>query len=100
MCLSHSCEVACFHLSRIMWFYVLFFKQKTAYEMRISDWSSDVCSSDLVARGGSRPRCRCTRCRRAAARCAACRVLGGKDGGSCRVSCSCGPGPLGGGPGH
>src|SRR3546814_6164433 len=27
----------------------LFFKQKTAYEMRISDWSSDVCSSDLVA---------------------------------------------------
>src|SRR3546814_9199762 len=27
-----------------------FFKQKTAYEMRISDWSSDVCSSDLVAR--------------------------------------------------
>src|SRR3546814_8226716 len=32
-----------------MWLYVfLFFKQKTAYEMRISDWSSDVCSSDLV----------------------------------------------------
>src|SRR3546814_4681409 len=29
-----------------------FFKQKTAYEMRISDWSSDVCSSDLVAEGG------------------------------------------------
>src|SRR3546814_3615783 len=27
-----------------------FFKQKTAYEMRISDWSSDVCSSDLVRR--------------------------------------------------
>src|SRR3546814_3861096 len=26
---------------------VFFFKQKTAYEMRISDWSSDVCSSDL-----------------------------------------------------
>src|SRR3546814_7938317 len=35
-----------------MWFLsclcVFFFKQKTAYEMRISDWSSDVCSSDLV----------------------------------------------------
>src|SRR3546814_8278995 len=38
----------------IMYLYVLlpllhlvFFKQKTAYEMRISDWSSDVCSSDL-----------------------------------------------------
>src|SRR3546814_5065819 len=28
---------------------VFFFKQKTAYEMRISDWSSDVCSSDLFA---------------------------------------------------
>src|SRR3546814_6650621 len=28
--------------------HVLFFKQKTAYEMRISDWSSDVCSSDLM----------------------------------------------------
>src|SRR3546814_6002107 len=28
-----------------------FFKQKTAYEMRISDWSSDVCSSDLIGRG-------------------------------------------------
>src|SRR3546814_7417328 len=27
-----------------------FFKQKTAYEMRISDWSSDVCSSDLMLR--------------------------------------------------
>src|SRR3546814_3993825 len=29
--------------------YIFFFKQKTAYEMRISDWSSDVCSSDLHA---------------------------------------------------
>src|SRR3546814_7844968 len=29
-------------------FGVFFFKQKTAYEMRISDWSSDVCSSDLA----------------------------------------------------
>src|SRR3546814_3568919 len=28
-------------------FYMLCFKQNTAYEMRISDWSSDVCSSDL-----------------------------------------------------
>src|SRR3546814_7798347 len=31
-----------------------FFKQKTAYEMRISDWSSDVCSSDLFAAAGAR----------------------------------------------
>src|SRR3546814_3782020 len=30
-------------------FFFFFFKQKTAYEMRISDWSSDVCSSDLHA---------------------------------------------------
>src|SRR3546814_14143684 len=30
--------------------FFFFFKQKTAYEMRISDWSSDVCSSDLLAR--------------------------------------------------
>src|SRR3546814_9302382 len=29
-------------------FFVFFFKQNTAYEMRISDWSSDVCSSDLA----------------------------------------------------
>src|SRR3546814_6465445 len=34
-----------------MFFYVFFFKQKTAYEMRISDWSSDVCSSDLMKIG-------------------------------------------------
>src|SRR3546814_13355864 len=31
-----------------MFFVFFFFKQKTAYEMRISDWSSDVCSSDLI----------------------------------------------------
>src|SRR3546814_5439420 len=33
-------------LDCMLWLF--FFKQKTAYEMRISDWSSDVCSSDLV----------------------------------------------------
>src|SRR3546814_1941416 len=32
------------------YFVFFFFKQKTAYEMRISDWSSDVCSSDLSSR--------------------------------------------------
>src|SRR3546814_3372783 len=40
----------------IVWCF-FFFKQKTAYEMRISDWSSDVCSSDLFLRragGGER----------------------------------------------
>src|SRR3546814_11510436 len=34
-------------LSVLAVFFVFVFKQKTAYEMRISDWSSDVCSSDL-----------------------------------------------------
>src|SRR3546814_6272652 len=37
-----------------MYLFLFFFKQKTAYEMRISDWSSDVCSSDLVTGSGSR----------------------------------------------
>src|SRR3546814_9869134 len=32
--------------------FFFFFKQKTAYERRISDWSSDVCSSDLLPSGG------------------------------------------------
>src|SRR3546814_16265694 len=34
-------------------FFFFFFKQKTAYEMRISDWSSDVCSSDLYGSGAA-----------------------------------------------
>src|SRR3546814_13763928 len=33
----------------VVYFVLFFFKQKTAYDMRISDWSSDVCSSDLLA---------------------------------------------------
>src|SRR3546814_4273620 len=50
MCLLfRSCIVICF--LRFFFFVIVvcffFFKQKTAYEMRISDWSSDVCSSDL-----------------------------------------------------
>src|SRR3546814_1512896 len=40
------CSVWCSLLILVFFF---FFKQKTAYEMRISDWSSDVCSSDLHA---------------------------------------------------
>src|SRR3546814_9270693 len=35
------------HFCILFFFCFFFFKQKTAYEMRISDWSSDVCSSDL-----------------------------------------------------
>src|SRR3546814_19005342 len=39
-----------FYFLCLLWFLCIFFffKQKTAYEMRISDWSSDVCSSDLL----------------------------------------------------
>src|SRR3546814_15417525 len=49
-------------------FYVFFFKQKTAYEMRISDWSSDVCSSDLARLfGGADRRLPCEQCRRGGA---------------------------------
>src|SRR3546814_4724956 len=45
--LSYTCFVDLVFLS------FCFFKQKTAYEMRISDWSSDVCSSDLQAEDDS-----------------------------------------------
>src|SRR3546814_687075 len=38
---------------------IFFFKQKTAYEMRISDWSSDVCSSDLSDSSVANARCGC-----------------------------------------
>src|SRR3546814_10406562 len=38
-----------FHLWTCILCLFFFFKQKTAYEMRISDWSSDVCSSDLAS---------------------------------------------------
>src|SRR3546814_2770964 len=39
--------VGCVVVYLCLFFWFFFFKQKTAYEMRISDWSSDVCSSDL-----------------------------------------------------
>src|SRR3546814_4449232 len=38
----------CIRFFLFVYFCFFFFKQKTAYEMRISDWSSDVCSSDLL----------------------------------------------------
>src|SRR3546814_1038045 len=44
--------VVMFCLCFLLYLFFVFFKQKTAYEMRISDWSSDVCSSDL----GGHPR--------------------------------------------
>src|SRR3546814_3152334 len=40
-------EYCCLCVMMVCCFF--FFKQKTAYEMRISDWSSDVCSSDLIS---------------------------------------------------
>src|SRR3546814_3637420 len=39
-------DLICLYIFLYVFFF--FFKQKTAYEMRISDWSSDVCSSDLA----------------------------------------------------
>src|SRR3546814_12945985 len=45
-----SCSFSSGTLCYLVFFF--FFKQKTAYEMRISDWSSDVCSSDLGFEGG------------------------------------------------
>src|SRR3546814_6451121 len=44
MCVSEECCVCWSWMELWRWF---LFKQKTAYEMRMSDWSSDVCSSDL-----------------------------------------------------
>src|SRR3546814_1568371 len=41
---------SCVSLTLRFSIFFFFFKQKTAYEMRISDWSSDVCSSDLFDR--------------------------------------------------
>src|SRR3546814_8778687 len=53
MCVMMLCVSQCCRLAFLVFF---FFKQKTAYEMRISDWSSDVCSSDLlVSLGRSHP---------------------------------------------
>src|SRR3546814_2713301 len=46
MCVFSVCFYHSYVCFRFCYFF-FFFKQKTAYEMRISDWSSDVCSSDL-----------------------------------------------------
>src|SRR5216117_4437610 len=45
----------------VLLFFFFFFKQKTAYEIRKGDWSSDVCSSDLRSRWTSSPPSRSTR---------------------------------------
>src|SRR3546814_15086005 len=41
-------DLVCGLFLLVAWFRLFLFKQKTTYEMRISDWSSDVCSSDLL----------------------------------------------------
>src|SRR3546814_13833803 len=46
------CNLVIYNIIILLFF---FFKQKTAYEMRISDWSSDVCSSDLGLRPANSP---------------------------------------------
>src|SRR3546814_7086442 len=49
LCCSYSVFSFCVSLYVfVLCLFFFFFKQKTAYEMRISDWSSDVCSSDLA----------------------------------------------------
>src|SRR3546814_20756478 len=58
-CCCYICVVLVCEYASYMEYYFLFFfffKQKTAYEMRISDWSSDVCSSDLPGCRGRRRR--------------------------------------------
>src|SRR3546814_5272861 len=63
------------------WGSVLFFKQKTAYEMRISDWSSDVVSADLATKGGV------TRCPPASLSCRAVASIFGRTS-AMRPSCT------------
>src|SRR3546814_678883 len=46
-CSHESLLMSVYYIYMVFMSYFFFFKQKTAYEMRISDWSSDVCSSDL-----------------------------------------------------
>src|SRR3546814_3614728 len=62
-CVSVVFQMFCCMLCEVCYWVVVywcffFFKQKTAYEMRISDWSSDVCSSDLLVMS-SAPTCVC-----------------------------------------
>src|SRR3546814_5526526 len=61
MCCDSAVALSCvfvmavFSIVSCRFLVIFFFKQKTAYEMRISDWSSDVCSSDLLAAGQLHP---------------------------------------------
>src|SRR3546814_5560044 len=67
------CDKYCINNDDWMCSLFFFFKQKTAYEMRISDWSSDVCSSDLTSRCDTDRRgCRAAR-----------QAIRSQDGGPC-----------------
>src|SRR3546814_9072010 len=60
MVVDHECSeymVIISYISAIIHYDFFFFKQKTAYELRISDWSSDLCSSDLAVRTAAWPSC-------------------------------------------
>src|SRR3546814_6398350 len=50
-CLHSYRSLMLFYMLLLLSLWMFFFRQKTAYEMRISDWSSDVCSSDLFDGG-------------------------------------------------
>src|SRR3546814_16971429 len=54
-------DALCHLINCVLVLFVFFFKQKTAYEMRISDWSSDVCSSDLLVLGPFQGKAACIR---------------------------------------
>src|SRR3546814_1916515 len=56
-CICQTCYKSCLgEYGTVLYNDCFFFKQKTAYEMRISDWSSDVCSSDLTSSCPSTPK--------------------------------------------
>src|SRR3546814_9367815 len=72
------CLFLCFFI--LQYFLFFFFKQNTAYEMRISDWSSDVCSSDLSNdRTQTRDRWSCLKRLLPRSGCCACQRLGPKQ---------------------
>src|SRR3546814_5563693 len=77
--------------SSIVFIYVVVFKHKTAYEMRISDWSSDVCSSDLAAAGSAGRALTAARRRPPGRRAAAARLYGSCRAGSRLPHQSCRP---------
>src|SRR3546814_7240702 len=72
---------------------LIVFKQKTAFEMRMSDWSSDVCSSDLTTAGHQPRRCRRAQVPRAPATPPGCHPDAGTGRRRARGSAACGARP-------